>query len=71
MMFHLMLPLPLGLLNVPCDEVMVHVEQTNPDEVEDHIQSVAKTYCLLVCHTKCTNSCILREEQGEGKSVGD
>lgn len=40
--------LPLGLLRVACDEVVVHVEEADPQQVEDDVQSVTQSHRLVV-----------------------
>lgn len=40
--------LPLGLLRVACDEVVVHVEEADPQQVEDDVQPVAQSHRLVV-----------------------
>ena len=59
----------LSLLNVPCDEVIVHVEEADADEVEDDVHPIAKTYCLLIGLAEHTHCRILGGEGGEWGGV--
>lgn len=40
--------LPLGFLRVACDEVVIHVEEADPQQVEDDVQSVTQSHGLVV-----------------------
>lgn len=40
--------LPLGLLCVARDEVVVHVEEADPQQVEDDVEPVAQSHRLVV-----------------------
>lgn len=40
--------LPLGFLRVACDEVVVHVKEADPQQVEDDVQSVTQSHRLVI-----------------------
>ena len=52
--------LRLCLLNVSCDEVMVHEEESNSNEVESDVHSMTQSYSLVKGCPQCTHSSILQ-----------
>ena len=58
--------LPFGFLRVACDEVTVHVEQTDPQQVEDDVQSVAQRHRLVVSLPEGSQRFLLRTRRAGG-----
>lgn len=52
-------PVPFRLLDVPCDEVVVHIEQANPQKIEDDIQAMAQRHGFVVSLAERSQSSLL------------
>lgn len=59
---------PFSFLDVPGDEVIVHVEQSDSDLMKDDVQSVAQRHRLLVRLSECRQAAVLREEEHQSLS---
>jgi len=62
--------LPLGFLRVACDEVAVHVEESDPQQVEDDVESVSQRHRLVVGLPEGCEGALLwtrKERQADGQ----
>lgn len=60
---------PLGLLGVACDEVVVHVEEANPQQVEDDVQSVTQSHRLVIGLPEGCEGALLWPHRNESDSL--
>jgi len=63
--------LPFGLFRVACDEVTVHVEETDPQQVEDYVQSVPQRHRLVVSLPEGSQGFLLRTHQADQTGHSD
>ena len=54
---------PFRLLDIPGDEIVVHVEQAYPDEVEDDIETLSQRHRLVISLTEGRHSTVLQQNK--------
>lgn len=53
---------PFSLFNVPSDEVIVHVKQANPEQIEHDIQAMSQGHSFVVSLAECSQSSLLAKQ---------